>query len=107
MDHLKSENGFWEALSSCIPEHTQRQLKLGDSSDPLQDWLQQADTAWRLHAESSALQVIALEAYRHLEPESGGNTICFLTQFTKKANSDVCILQGLGASGRVNDSCTV
>ena len=71
MHHLRGQSGFWEALSDCLPEHSQRQLELEDSSDLCQDWLQRSHTTWRFYAESAALQIISLEAYRQPRPEKG------------------------------------
>ena len=71
MHYLESQPGFWQALSNCLPEHTQRQLDLEDSSDPCQNWLQRSDVTWRYSAESAALQIIALEAYRQPRSDKG------------------------------------
>ena len=69
MDKLREQPDFWQALLACIPERTQRQLDLEDSSDARQSWLDRQEAAWRFLAESAALQILALEAFRH--PKTG------------------------------------
>ena len=68
MAQLKSQARFWRALAACIPETMQRQLDLEDNAEPRQSWLSRSDAAWRILGESAALQIFALEAYRHPRP---------------------------------------
>lgn len=73
---LRRQPGFWQRLASCLPDAAQRSLALAPAAaapaqeeeaeageDVAQEWLRRADTALRLSAESSALQLLALEAF--------------------------------------------
>ena len=76
---LRRQPGFWQRLASCLPDAAQRSLALTPAAaasasaqddegaeageEAVQEWLRKGDTAWRLSAESSALQLLALEAF--------------------------------------------
>ena len=73
---LRRQPDFWQRLASCLPDAAQRSLALTPAAaapaqdeeaeageEAVQEWLRKGDTAWRLSAESSALQLLALEAF--------------------------------------------
>ena len=73
---LRRQPGFWQHLASCLPDAAQRSLALAPAAaasaqdeeaeageEAVQEWLRKGDTAWRLSAESSALQLLALVAF--------------------------------------------
>lgn len=67
---LEGQTGFWGKLAACLPETTQRQLVLEDSEGVTQEWLEPSVSHWRYLAESTALQIVALEAFRFPRPTS-------------------------------------
>ncbi|CAK0783823.1 hypothetical protein CVIRNUC_007023 [Coccomyxa viridis] len=72
---LREQPQLWQCLAGCLPDAAQRSLALSapaaavheESEDAgegeVQEWLRKGDTAWRLAAEASALQLFALEAF--------------------------------------------
>ncbi len=74
---LRRQPGFWQRLAGCLPDAAQRSLALSPAAaasaqddeeaeageEAVKEWLRKGDTAWRLSAESSALQLLALEAF--------------------------------------------
>ena len=72
---LREQPRLWQCLAGCLPDAAQRSLALSapaaaaheESEDAgegeVQEWLRKGDTAWRLAAEASALQLFALEAF--------------------------------------------
>ncbi len=81
---LREQPQLWQCLAGCLPDAAQRSLALSapaaavheESEDAgegeVQEWLRKGDTAWRLAAEASALQLFALEAFA--SPAGSGNT---------------------------------
>ena len=84
---LRRQPGFWQRLASCLPDAAQRNLALAPGAaasgqdedgeaaeEAVQEWLRKGDTAWRLSAESSALRLLALEAFA--SPPGPGDICC-------------------------------
>ena len=82
---LRKQPQLWQGLAGCLPDAAQRSLALSapaaavheESEDAgegeVQEWLRKGDTAWRLAAEASALQLFALEAFA--SPAGSGKII--------------------------------
>ena len=82
---LRRQPDFWQRLASCLPDAAQRSLALTPAAaasaqdeegeageEAVQEWLRKGDSAWRLSAESSALQLLALEVFA--SPPGQGDT---------------------------------
>ena len=88
---LRRQPGFWQRLAGCLPDAAQRSLALAPAAvasaqdaeetgeEAVQEWLRKGDTAWRLAAESSALQLLALEAFA--SPPGPGDIASGLSSF--------------------------
>ena len=82
---LREQPRLWQCLAGCLPDAAQRSLALSapaaavheESEDAgegeVQEWLRKGDTAWRLAAEASALQLFALEAFA--SPAGSGKSL--------------------------------
>ena len=73
MELLRGRPQFWQALAAGVPTGPQRQLDLEESQDPVEGWTGRSDAAWAHAGEAAALQIIALEAYRHPRPAPGAS----------------------------------
>ena len=73
MELRRGRHQFGQALAACGPTGPQRQLDLEESQDPVKGWTGRSDAAWAHAGEAAALQIIALEAYRHPRPAPGAS----------------------------------
>jgi len=74
VQRLRCQPGFWPALAARLPESLQRRLDLtqdGEGEPSAVAWPSRLKTAWQYSGEAYALQILALDAYRHPRPKQG------------------------------------
>ena len=66
MDLLRRQAGFWAAVGACLPDAGQRSAAEAEEGGG-----RGGDAAWRMAAEASALQLMAVDAFAHQRAPDG------------------------------------